>query len=272
MKKRNKIYLTVLGLQCIILLSIVFFPERIKIDKFTDYTPLGKPVATVDYNSVPPNDIRRKIADSNLFTRYNGTRGITTNDRKSAVIILTNNKLEQSLHFDRLMIEYYNRGVGSLLIDLSDAPFYVPIIRSDGGYYTTEERQGILLKEMIEYLKDIGYKSFSLLTFGEWFNFVNKTTVGIEEIDSLVFISNKHYENIRETLPPTLIIIEQFNASLEENRQFYNSLKNKTIESDYLLLEETYYQLSDINGKVNKLVEKVIFDKILNWTTSFFHT
>ncbi len=270
MRKRNRIFIIAFIVQLIIVLVIVLFPEKLKIEKFTSYSSLIKPTAIVEYEKIPPNEIRKKIAESDLFTKYNGTRGIVTEDRDTALIIITNWKFEQLIHFDRLMLSGFNSGIGSLLIDLNDAPFFVPILQADGEYYTTEERQFLFVFELIEYLKDIGYKSFTFWTFGDYFDLVNQVLPEQESVKSLILISTKKFDENSHINQPTLLISGENSSGLNENYLYYSQLQEKNTVSDLYIMQDTYYQLTDSDGEVRKETEQDLFQQLFSWASAHF--
>lgn len=273
MKKRTKIFTIAFAVQFVLVMAIVLFPERIKIEKFTDYTELHKPTSVVEYTKTPPNNIRKKISEDNLFSKYNGTRGISVPERKNAIIIITNKKFEESLHFDRIMVEAYNRGIGSVFIDPREAPFYVPILKENGGFYTSKERQQIYIREIVEYMKDIGYRSFSLWTFGDWFSTSVNSILDMKAIKSYSLITNSNYRNMPDSFkifPPMLIISGEQSDSFDKSRDFYNTLKTNNVQAELIPLINTYDLLVDASGKLDREIEVQIFETSLSWSEKYF--
>lgn len=264
MTRKKIIFLSAFIVQIIVVLLILLFPERVKEEKYTNWTPLRLPRTTVVYPGIPPNDIRRCIAESNVFSRYTGTRGLAVSDTDCAVVIIADRKYEEYIHLDRYMIRLSDNHRASLIIDPREAPASVPITREDGSYRTTSERQELYFMEAIAYMKDVGYSHISLWTFGDWFDTALQLTRETEIsgiIDSLVFISaGKVSRSGRDSTVPALFICGSEDDALGNIRQ------NLEARDKLLVLQGYNSQLLDLNGVLSAEDEWDMFQEAENWT------
>lgn len=263
-RRKIVIFSLALALQLVVVLAIVLFPEKVKEEKYTDYEPLKIPRADVEYPGVPPNSVRKEIAEARIFRKYTGTRGIYVQGGRKAVVIITDRKFEEYIHFDRFMIDLSERGIASVLVDPREAPRYVPIDNGQGGYRSSEERQNLFFSELISYLSDLGFGDVSLWILGDRAATGERLVSSLKVISSLVMISARNFNCM--TLPvPVLLISGSLDDALAENRSFVDSCREKGGKGDLLVLEGYTSRLVDLSGNIDKLTERGIYDASRNW-------
>lgn len=245
-------------IQLILVLAIILFPETVQESRYTDYEELVRPVSAVNEPGRQPNEIRRKIAEFGIFSRVKNTRGLSVDTPRKAVVIIGNPRLEDSVHFDRLMVYLYEKGIGSLYIDPVDTPLFVPLGPEEGVYYTSSERQAIFYEELTGYLRDLGYGEMSLWIFSQKLDeTLSRFAAENNAFGSLVLFDPLEYEAAdKGNLPPVLIVTDRGrqNPGVEDQisyRQFEN--------------RQTLWKfLSSWHG------ERELYIKVLDWMKPYF--
>ena len=269
MTKRQCVYVLVFVIQLGVLAFVVFFPEHIEEELFTDYRPVVKPVVPMEYRGEDPGPRQRKIVEADIFRRRSWTRGIGVEYPDIGILIIPDSAHSGEYHYDTLLVTAHEEGIGGIILDYLETPYFIPSEKPGGGYYTTDERRLLFGMEILTYMKHVGFKRLALFAFGSGKGLGVKLAQASGDVDFFVDFGGRENEDAGESsfasFPETLIFIGEDDEYFSRKTAFADLLDVAGVPCTRVLIPGAGYALLDENGRIDDDLERECVARALSW-------